>query len=160
MGQVSCSDCNCNKKESEANQEIKLTDTLKSDKDIVNISATDISKHLGVEILESSISHSSPNHTKFNAAVPKVIKIQSLWRGYQTRKMYSFIYKPKSKFFSTEKKVSTNNVKPPFTFKSGSVYNGEWNGNDREGIGTQTWPDGTKYEGNWKMNKANGHGKF
>ena len=37
--------------------------------------------------------------------------------------------------------------RPPFTFSSGAVYEGEWRGNVREGWGTQIWPDGAKYEG-------------
>ena len=37
--------------------------------------------------------------------------------------------------------------RPPYQFKSGAVYEGEWKGNLRDGFGTQTWPDGAKYEG-------------
>ena len=37
--------------------------------------------------------------------------------------------------------------RPPFTFKSGAVYNGEWRGNARDGYGEQVWPDGAKYLG-------------
>ena len=50
--------------------------------------------------------------------------------------------------------------RPPFTFRSGIVYDGEWKGDCREGYGVQIWPDGARYEGNWKDNKANGKGKF
>ena len=38
--------------------------------------------------------------------------------------------------------------RPPYTFSSGAVYEGEWKGSVREGWGTQIWPDGAKYEGN------------
>jgi hypothetical protein len=37
--------------------------------------------------------------------------------------------------------------RPPYTFKSGAVYEGEWKGSVRDGWGTQIWPDGAKYEG-------------
>ena len=37
--------------------------------------------------------------------------------------------------------------RPPYTFKSGAVYEGEWKGNVRDGWGIQIWPDGAKYEG-------------
>ena len=40
------------------------------------------------------------------------------------------------------------------------MYDGEWKGNMRDGVGIQTWPDGAKYEGEWKENKAHGKGKF
>ncbi len=50
--------------------------------------------------------------------------------------------------------------RPPFTFKSGAIYEGQWKGKIREGFGTQIWPDGAKYLGEWKNNKAEGKGKF
>ena len=37
--------------------------------------------------------------------------------------------------------------RPPYKFKSGAVYEGQWRGNVREGNGVQTWQDGAKYEG-------------
>ena len=37
--------------------------------------------------------------------------------------------------------------RPPYTFKSGAIYEGEWKGSIRDGWGVQTWPDGAKYEG-------------
>ena len=37
--------------------------------------------------------------------------------------------------------------RPAYTFKTGAIYEGEWLGGQRDGCGTQTWPDGTKYEG-------------
>ena len=37
--------------------------------------------------------------------------------------------------------------RPPFTFKSGAIYDGEWKGHVRDGYGVQIWPDGAKYEG-------------
>jgi hypothetical protein len=42
--------------------------------------------------------------------------------------------------------------RPPHTFKSGAIYEGEWIGNMRDGFGIQTWADGAKYEGEWKDN--------
>jgi hypothetical protein len=62
--------------------------------------------------------------------------------------------------------------RPPYTFKSGATYDGEWKGNMRDGWGIQVWPDGAKYEGTtprlhyitllgeWRNNKAHGKGKF
>ena len=49
---------------------------------------------------------------------------------------------------------------PPYRFKTGSIYDGEWKGGFRDGFGSQTWPDGAKYLGEWKDNKAYGQGKF
>lgn len=50
--------------------------------------------------------------------------------------------------------------RPPFTFKSGAIYDGEWKGNKKDGYGIQVWPDGAKYDGFWSNNRANGMGKF
>lgn len=46
------------------------------------------------------------------------------------------------------------------TFRTGAFYDGQWLGNERDGQGTQTWPDGAKYEGQWRNNKAAGKGNF
>lgn len=37
--------------------------------------------------------------------------------------------------------------RPPFTYKTGAVYEGEWMDGVRDGHGVQNWPDGAKYEG-------------
>ena len=59
--------------------------------------------------------------------------------------------------------------RPPFTFKSGAIYDGRWCGTMRDGYGLQICitiysnkkgPDGARYEGEWKENKACGNGKF
>ena len=47
-----------------------------------------------------------------------------------------------------------------YTFPNGSIYKGEWNGENRHGFGTQNWTDGAKYSGSWRNNKANGQGTF
>lgn len=47
-----------------------------------------------------------------------------------------------------------------YEFKNGSVYKGQWHGNQRHGYGSQKWPDGAKYEGEWKDNQAHGKGTF
>jgi MORN repeat len=61
---------------------------------------------------------------------------------------------------SKTKNVITRDKKPPFQYRTGAVYEGEWLGQVRDGYGIQTWPDGAKYEGYWVNNKAAGFGKF
>jgi hypothetical protein len=51
-------------------------------------------------------------------------------------------------------------ARPPVTFKSGVVYEGQWVGPKRDGFGRQVWPDGAQYEGYWRNDRANGKGKF
>lgn len=58
------------------------------------------------------------------------------------------------------KNGQTREKRPPFQYRTGAVYEGEWLGQVRDGYGIQTWPDGAKYEGYWVNNKAVGFGKF
>lgn len=37
--------------------------------------------------------------------------------------------------------------KGPFTLRNGATYTGQWLDGQRDGIGTQLWPDGSRYEG-------------
>jgi len=34
-----------------------------------------------------------------------------------------------------------------YVFQNGAVYEGEWLGREKDGVGVQTWPDKAKYEG-------------
>ena len=36
----------------------------------------------------------------------------------------------------------------PYTFESGEVYHGQWLGTNRDGYGSQVWPNGSRYDGN------------
>ncbi len=47
---------------------------------------------------------------------------------------------------------TTREKRPPKTFKSGAIYEGEWIGVLRDGYGIQTWPDGARYQGKKKLN--------
>ena len=76
-----------------------------------------------------------------------------------------------SKYFTYEESKETVSKKiynpeqkrekrPPYQFKTGAVYVGEWKGGFRDGQGEQTWPDGAKYLGEWRENRAHGKGRF
>ena len=39
--------------------------------------------------------------------------------------------------------------RPTFEFESGAVYDGQWRGPMRHGIGTMEWADGASYHGKW-----------
>ncbi len=86
-----------------------------------------------------------------------------------TRKNVSLILKSKradSRYFTIEesketlsntKKYDANAKKesrPIYTYKTGSTYEGEWNGGFRDGYGVQIWPDGARYEGYWDHSRA------
>ncbi len=45
--------------------------------------------------------------------------------------------------------------RPPKTFEDGSVYDGEWIGENKDGYGIFTWADGSIYEGNYLQRKFN-----
>ena len=50
----------------------------------------------------------------------------------------------------------------PLVVEDGASYIGEWKiGTEiRQGMGIQTWPDGSVYEGNFYDNKRNGNGRI
>ena len=50
--------------------------------------------------------------------------------------------------------------RPGYTYKSGTIYDGQWRGGFRDGHGKISWPDGAVYEGNWALGRAEGQGKF
>lgn len=45
-------------------------------------------------------------------------------------------------------------------FKTGAVYDGQWLGTARDGMGKMCWPDGAVYIGEWVRNTATGRGMF
>lgn len=45
-------------------------------------------------------------------------------------------------------------------WKTGSMYTGEWKGDQKHGFGIQVWPNGNKYEGDWFDGVRHGHGTF
>ena len=51
-------------------------------------------------------------------------------------------------------------VRPPYRFDDGSVYEGKWKGMWRHSWGILIWPNGAKYEGEWNANKITGQGKI
>ena len=52
--------------------------------------------------------------------------------------------------------TSVREVKPPFIYKNGAIYDGEWVGDMKDGYGILRWPENGKYEGDWKYDKAHG----
>ena len=43
--------------------------------------------------------------------------------------------------------------------RGGRTYEGEWDDNEPQGQGKETWPDGTTYEGEWFDGDKCGQGK-
>ena len=103
-----------------------------------------------------------------------IVKIQAWWRGYTTRRMIGLLRSKQlgsSKYFTQEEARETvsqriykanqpRENRPPYKFKTGAIYQGQWKGGFRDGFGEQTWPDGAKYSGEWRENRAHGKGKF
>lgn len=73
-----------------------------------------------------------------------------------TKCKYWNFFKSQAKYDPTLKREK----RPPYTYKTGATYTGEWRGGFRDGFGEQEWPDGAKYIGEWKDNRAHGKGRF
>jgi hypothetical protein len=43
--------------------------------------------------------------------------------------------------------------------RDGSVYEGNWEDDQRSGLGSMTWADGQRYIGNWKNGRKEGRGE-
>ena len=107
-----------------------------------------------------------------------IVRLQAWARGNRARKQIKFMKSKQigsSRYFTFEEYKETVNqnsqsvddfmnqprqIKESYTYKTGSVYTGEWKGGFRDGQGSQTWRNGAQYEGEWKDNKAYGNGKF
>ena len=103
-----------------------------------------------------------------------IIKLQAFWRGHTARRLISLLRAKQlgsSKYFTQEEARETiskrlydpdqpREQRPPYQFKTGAIYTGQWKGGFRDGFGEQTWPDGAKYAGEWRENRAHGKGRF
>lgn len=111
-----------------------------------------------------------------NLSIEMVVKLQSLIRGFLSRRRYKVIvtnmqmangmYFKRDEIFETLREgESYNNMLPlnnvKIQYKStNAVYEGQMRGGFREGTGTMTWSDGAKYEGEWDKSYACGKGIF
>ena len=43
--------------------------------------------------------------------------------------------------------ISNREKRDPYSFENGAIFTGEWIGEERDGQGTQKWPDGAEYNG-------------
>ena len=50
--------------------------------------------------------------------------------------------------------------KGTFSWKDGSIYNGQFKNSSINGLGTYSWRDGRKYSGEWMTNKMQGYGIY
>ena len=50
--------------------------------------------------------------------------------------------------------------KGKFEWTDGSIYEGEYKMDKKNGFGIFKWPDGRIYKGNWKEGKQDGDGEF
>lgn len=128
-----CSSCTCNNKDSEVKTEVEIIDNPTK-----NLQETP-SFMLSPEI-----------YLKLNLHIDKIIKIQALFRGHKDRKIVSHLIKNQrtnAKYFTHDEsretlssKLTTTNLRedrPPYRFKSGAVYTGQWKGGFRDGHGLQ-----------------------
>lgn len=70
-----------------------------------------------------------------------------------------FGVRPNVKYYEEKRQIGLKEL-TQFPFTGAEKYVGEWQGNMKEGFGTQTWTKGHKYEGEWVANKRTGKGTF
>ena len=47
-----------------------------------------------------------------------------------------------------------------YRHEDGGVYNGQWQGRNKQGLGTYVYPGGAKYQGEWRDNYKEGRGVY
>lgn len=47
-----------------------------------------------------------------------------------------------------------------YQHEDGGVYNGQWQGRNKQGLGAYRYPKGAKYEGEWRNNYKEGRGVY
>lgn len=47
-----------------------------------------------------------------------------------------------------------------YRHEDGGVYNGQWQGRNKQGLGTYQYPEGAKYKGEWRNNYKEGRGVY
>jgi hypothetical protein len=103
----------------------------------------------------------------------KLIAAQALVRGFLERRKYKIsklTIDNGSKYFKAIEAQETLDRKATYEegvfqhrelkYSTGAVYNGEWMGGLRHGLGEMEWADGASYVGAWKHGQASGEGKF
>ena len=96
-----------------------------------------------------------------NVYQTKLVKVQSIIRGFLQRKRYK-IQKPRDDgyFKKIESRETLTGIyeknapikKKKHIYKTGAVYDGQWKGGLRHGYGIMTWTDNARFEGNWQYN--------
>lgn len=113
---MNCSTCSCSEKDREFKIEVDFRDDFLNKKSHQNNFSEAPSSILALDNIKQK--------------EPYIIKIQSLWRGYQVRKQIP-IKKKSSEYFDNNYKGATsqNSVKreerEPFKFKNGAFYTGQ-----------------------------------
>ena len=100
----------------------------------------------------------------------QIISIQTSWRGYSKRRHYQFLKKlrlsssffPRVDLFETlfDRSLPSDLETHKYEYLSGAIYEGEWLGGFRHGIGQCNWPDGSSYSGSWSYGYPSGLGTF
>jgi hypothetical protein len=123
-------------------------------------------------IIDVQTNHSTdgPNTSDADAKQAAAMTILTYWRGYSSKKQISAIINlHRSKYFPRADVLETlsNTALPqhredeePRTYSSGAVYQGQWLGGFRDGLGCMQWPDGSEYIGNWQFGYPCGKGRF
>lgn len=47
-----------------------------------------------------------------------------------------------------------------YRHEDGGVYNGQWQGRNKQGLGVYRYPGGARYEGEWRNNAKEGRGVY
>lgn len=108
---------------------------------------------------QHQIKQNAPTHISQPSADPR---LQNTFQPPREEPMRGGPLTPaeSSRIVKTGDNVSQAHQTYTFTLDNGAVYEGQMQGNKREGYGRQRWVDGSEYTGDWRDDKACGKGKL
>ncbi|CDW79131.1 UNKNOWN [Stylonychia lemnae] len=112
-----------------------------------------------LDATQSSKTHKVIRNTQEKESYKRLTKYftrQELRETIKPSKLHSLQYILEEKGTINKK----NQTKPPYKYKNGAIYVGQWKGGFRDGKGRMDWPDGASYDGEWVLGYAQGLGIF
>lgn len=160
MGQVSCASCDCAEGDLKTEMDLKssIIKSFHQHQDSDQRTQTSV----GAEVDQWAATH-----------VDQIVTIQALWRGRQERRAIQHLLKSQQaadSYFARVYVIETLRVgrtlpvtveaRGIYRYNNGAMYEGQWLGGFRHGIGVMTWPDEARFEGHWSFGHPIKLGKF
>ncbi|CAL1129389.1 unnamed protein product, partial [Cladocopium goreaui] len=93
--------------------------------------------------------------TERRIATMRAPRVEPLWHHHDRKAMKSG---QRGTIYWVGKQILAEDGSKTGKVEKGASYQGEWDGNQKNGYGVQVFPNGQKYEGQWANGMRNGEG--